>query len=330
MTRSDTTPAGPTDLSRRSWWAVLKRTVTEFQHDNLTDWAAALTYYSVLSLFPGLLVLTALLGVLGHSATQALIDNLNAIGPGQARDLLVNALRQVQGSRSLAGPLAIVGLLGALWSASSYIGAFMRATNAVYDMPEGRPMWKTLPLRVALTLALMVLVAVCAFGLVVSGALAERVGHLLGVGSVGITVWNIAKWPLVAVLVSLAIALLYWAAPNVRQPGFRWFSPGGVLALVVWAIASTGFAFYVANFGSYNKTYGSLAAVIVFLVWLWITNIAILLGAEFDAELARGRSIASGRPADEEPFLPPRDTRAMSDDARAEVRAEGLQRPDGA
>jgi membrane protein len=326
MTRSDspsdTPPTGPTDLSRRSWWAVLKRTATEFQQDNLTDWAAALTYYSVLSLFPGLLVLTAALGALGHSATQALIDNLSTIGPGQARDLLVNALRQVQGARSLAGPLAIVGLLGALWSASSYIGAFMRAANAVYDMPEGRPMWKTLPLRVALTLALVVLVAVCALGLVVSGALAERIGHLLGIGSVGITVWNIAKLPVMAVLVSLAIALLYWVAPNVRQPGFRWFSPGSVLALVVWAAVSTGFAFYVANFSSYNKTYGSLAAVIVFLVWLWLTNIAILLGAEFDAELARGRSIESGQRPDEEPFLPPRETRAMSSEARAEIQAE--------
>jgi membrane protein len=319
---AERTPTGPAELSGRSWWAALKRTMVEFRRDDMTDWAATLTYYSVLSLFPGLIVLTALLGVVGHSATQALIDTANSIGPGTARDLLVNALRQVQGAHRIAGPVAIIGLVGALWSASGYIGAFMRASNAIYDMPEGRPLWKTAPLRVGLTLALVVLVSLCALGLAISGGVAAQVGHLLGVGSVGVTVWNIAKWPVLVVLVSLAVALLYWVAPNVRQPGFRWLSPGGLLALVVWAIASTGFAFYVAHFGSYNKTYGSLAAVIVFLVWLWLTNLAILLGAEFDAELARGRAMAGGQAAEDEPFLPPRDTKAMPENVREQVRAE--------
>jgi membrane protein len=319
---SGAVPAGPTDLPRRSWWAVLKRTVAEFRRDDVTDRAAALTYYSVLSLFPGILVLTAVLGVLGHSATQSLIDNLNSIGPGQARDLLVNSLHQIQGSKRASGPLAIVGLVGAVWSASGYIGAFMRASNAIYDIPEGRPLWKLAPLRVAVTVALVLLLAVCALGVVVTGSVAGHVGRLLGIGSAGVTAWDIAKWPVLVILISLAIAVLYWISPNVRQPGFRWFSPGGLLAVLVWAVASAGFAFYVANFGSYNKTYGSLGGVIVFLVWLWLTNVAVLLGAEFDAELARGRNIEAGQSADDEPFLPPRDTRAMSADVRSEVESE--------
>ena len=304
-------PQGPTELSKRSWWAVLKRTVREFGKDNLTDWAAALTYYSVLSIFPAVIVLTAVLGLLGPSATQTLIDNINTMVPGQGRDILLNAITELQHSASLAGPFAIIGLVGALWAASGYLGAFMRASNAIYEMPEGRPVWKTVPLRVGLTLAVVVLLALSAVGVVATGTVADRAGQMLGIGSTGVLVWDIVKWPVIAALVSLVFALLYWASPNVKHPGFRWLSPGGVLAVVVWVVASAGFAFYVANFGSYNKTYGSLGGVIGFLVWLWISNIAVLLGAEFDAELARGQRIDAGQPAEQEPFLPPRDTRAM-------------------
>ncbi|WP_233594871.1 YihY/virulence factor BrkB family protein [Amycolatopsis sp. WAC 04169] len=316
-------PEGPTDLSKRSWWQVLKRTVKQFQRDNLTDWAATLTYFSVLSIFPAIVVLTAMLGLLGPAATQTLIDNINTLVPGQGREILVNAIREVGRSQGLAGPVAIVGIAGALWTASGYVGAFMRASNAIYEMPEGRPIWKTVPLRLVLTLAVVVLLAVCAVGVVATGGVAERAGRLLGVGSAGVQVWDIAKWPVIALLVSLAFALLYWAAPNVKHPGFRWLSPGGVLAVVVWVLASAGFAFYVGNFGSYNKTYGTLAGVIVFLVWLWISNIAVLLGAEFDAELARGQRIETGQSSEREPFLPPRDTRAFDDDDTAQVTTKG-------
>ena len=310
---ADHEPERPTELPKRSWWAVLQRTVREFGRDNLTDWAAALTYYGVLSIFPAVIVLTAVLGLLGPSATQTLIDNINTMVPGQGKDVLVTAIKELQHSESLAGPLAIVGLGGALWAASAYIGAFMRASNAIYEMPEGRPVWKTVPLRVGLTLVVVVLLALSAVGVVASGAVAQQAGQLLGIGARGVLIWNIAKWPVIAVLVSLVFALLYWASPNVKHPGFRWLSPGGVLAVVAWVLASAGFAFYVANFGSYNKTYGSLGGVIGFLVWLWISNIAILLGAELDAELARGQRIEAGQPAEQEPFLPPRDTRAMKE-----------------
>jgi membrane protein len=312
-------PEGPTDLSRRSWWDVLKRTVRQFGRDNLTDWAAALTYYGVLSIFPGLVVLTALLGLLGPGPTQTVIDNVNQIVPGQGREIVVGAIKELSGSRSLAGPVAVLGLLGALWSASGYVGAFMRAGNAIYGMPEGRPLWKVLPLRIGLTVGIVALLAACALGVVATGTVARQLGDLVGLGPTGVQVWEIAKWPVIAVLVSLAFALLYWAGPNVRQPGFKWLTPGGLVAVVLWAAASAGFALYVANFGSYNKTYGSLAGVIVFLVWLWISNLAVLLGAELDAELARGRGIEGGQEGEDEPFLPPRDTKAMDADEVAEV-----------
>jgi membrane protein len=315
-------PEGPTELTRRSWWEVLKRTVHQFGRDNLTDWAAALTYYGVLSIFPGLVVLTALLGLLGPAATQTVIDNVNQVVPGQGREILVGAIKELSASRGLAGPLAVVGLLGALWSASGYVGAFMRAGNAIYGMPEGRPLWKVLPLRILLTIGIVALLAVCALGVVATGTVARRLGDLAGIGSTGVLVWEIAKWPVIAILVGLAFALLYWAGPNVRQPGFRWLTPGGLVAVLLWALASAGFAVYVANFSSYNKTYGSLAGVIVFLVWLWISNLAVLLGAELDAELARGRGVEGGQDSEDEPFLPPRDTKAMDADEAAEVNEE--------
>jgi len=310
--RRDRAPDDPTDLGARGWWAALKRTVREFKDDNLTDWAAALTYYGVLAIFPALIVLVSILGLVGESATQPLIDNLGEVAPGPAKEIVTNAIENLQGDQGAAGVLFVVGLLGALWSASGYVSAFMRASNAIYDIEEGRPIWKTLPVRVGLTLVLLVLLAVTTIAVVLTGGLAEKVGDLIGLGSTAVTVWNIAKWPVLVLVVSFMFALLYWAAPNVKQPGFHWVSPGGVLAVVGWLIASAAFAFYVSNFGSYNKTYGALGGVIVFLVWLWISNIVILLGAEFNAELERGRAIEGGmRPEDREPFAEPRDTRKM-------------------
>ena len=296
----------------RHWWPVLKRTVREFREDNLTDWAAALTYYSVLAIFPALIVLVSILGLVGESATQPLIDNLGTVAPGPAQEIFTSALENLQGDQGAAGVLFVIGLLGALWSASGYVAAFMRASNAIYDIEEGRPIWKTLPVRVSLTLVLLTLLAISTIAVVLTGGLAERVGDLVGIGSTAVTVWNIAKWPVLLVVVSFMFALLYWAAPNVKHPGFRWISPGGLLAVVGWLIASGAFALFVSNFGSYNKTYGALAGVVVFLVWLWISNIMILLGAEFNAELERERAIENGmRPPDKEPFVEPRDTRKM-------------------
>ena len=293
-------PGTATRSADGSWPAVLKRTVKGFSNDNLTDWAAALTYYGVLAIFPALIVLVSVLGLVGSSATQPLIDNLGKVAPGPAKEIFTSAIKNLQGSQGAAGVLFVVGLAGALWSASAYVAAFMRASNAIYDMPEGRPVWKTLPLRVVLTLVLLVLLAVTAVGVTLTGGLAKEAGGVLGLSDTAVSVWNIAKWPVLLVVVSFMFALLYWAAPNVKHPKFRWVSPGGVLALIGWIIASLAFGFYVANFGSYNKTYGALAGPIVFLVWLWVSNLMILLGAEFNAELERGRV-----------GIEPRDTRKL-------------------
>ncbi|MGW3772761.1 YihY/virulence factor BrkB family protein [Actinomadura verrucosospora] len=310
-------PEAPTDLPARSWWQTLKRTLGEFQKDNLSDWAAALTYYSILSIFPAILVVVSLVGLAGQSATDSLVQNVGSLAPGAVRDLLVNSIRQLEGGAGGAGVVAVLSLAAAVWSASGYVGAFMRASNAVYDVPEGRPFWKTVPLRIGVTLLTLVLLSASVIAVVVSGPLARKAGDMLGVGSQAVTVWGIAKWPILVVVVGFLFSLLYWASPNAKR-GFRWVTPGSALAILLWLVASGLFAVYVANFASYNKTYGSLAAIIIFLVWLWITNLAILLGAELDAELERSRAIAGGQPPKEEPYVEFRDTRAFDEEERRE------------
>jgi membrane protein len=304
-------PQGPTDLSRPAWWATLKRTVREFFDDGLTDWAAALTYYAVLSVFPGLILLTSVLGLAGRPAIEPLLTSLGELTPGPVRDILTGSLTTIGQNQQAAGSLAVVGLAGALWSASGYVGAFMRASNAIYDVPEGRPIWKTLPIRLVVTIVVGAILAVSALIVVFTGELAEWLGRLVGAGPTAVTVWSIAKWPVLLVLIDVVFAILYWAAPNAKQGGLRWISPGGILAVLLWVAASAGFGIYAAHFGSYNKTYGTLGGVAVFLVWLWISNIVILLGAEFDAELQRSRAIATGMPAGQEPYMPLRDTEAL-------------------
>ncbi|MFC7246584.1 YihY/virulence factor BrkB family protein [Catellatospora aurea] len=301
-------PQGPTEFTRRDWWGVLKRTVKEYQQDNLSDWAAALTYRAVMSLFPGILVLVALLGLTGADTARRASAEVGAYAPGAVRDVLDNALTELQRGRgATAGLVAVLGVLLALWSASAYVSGFMRASNAIYDVPEGRPMWKTLPIRLGVTIVCALAIAVVAVALVFTGPVAARAGEFLHLGSGVVRVWDIAKWPLVIIVIALIFALLYWASPNARQGGWRWISPGSVLAVLIWLAASAGFALYAANFGSYNKIYGSLAGIIVFLIWLWISNAALLLGAEFDAELHRARALAEGHPLDQEPYLELRD-----------------------
>src|SRR3954471_7945179 len=307
-------PDTPTDLEGSSWMATLKRTIREFKEDNLTDWAAALTYYGILAIFPALLALVSVLGLIGPSATQPLIDNLGTVAPGPAKDIFTSAIQNLQKNQGAALIPFVIGLAVALWSASGYVAAFMRASNAIYDVDEGRPVWKTLPTRVGTTLVLLVMLAAVAIGVTLTGGLAKQVGNLIGVGSTAVDVWNIAKWPVILIVVMTMFAFLYWAAPNVKHPKFRWVSPGGILGVILWLVASAAFAFYVATFASYDKTYGALGGVIVFLVWLWISNLALLLGAEFNAEHERGKQMEAGRvEGDEEPFLEPRDTRKMAD-----------------
>jgi membrane protein len=305
-------PSSPTELTRGSWWGVGKRTVREFSDDNLTDWAAALTYYGVLSIFPGLVVLVSAFNLLGDTTATSVVNSIASLAPEGVQKVLTDAVHNLREAQGAAGVLAVVGVLGALWSASGYVSAFMRAANAIYDVPEGRPIWKTIPIRLGVTVVCGTLLSVSALAIVFTGTLAERIGGLIGLGPTAVTVWDIAKWPVLVFVIMVVVAILYWASPNARQTGFRWISPGGVLAVLVWLIASGGFGIYLANFASYNKTYGTLGSAIAFLVWLWISNIALLLGAEFDAELERGRAIQGGHPPQDEPYLPLRDSSKAS------------------
>jgi membrane protein len=327
-------PDSPTDLTKPSLLFVLRKTAREFQQDQCTDLAAALTYYAVLSLFPALLVLVSLLGVFGQGrkTVDAVLEAASGVVPADAMNLLRQPIEQLVSAPS-AGIALATGAIGALWSASAYVGAFGRAMNRIYEIDEGRPVWKLRPLQLVLTLAGLLLAAAIAVMLAVSGPVAEAVGRAIGAGSVAVTAWNIAKWPVIVVCVVLAVAVLYYSTPNVKQPKFRWISVGAGFAILIWLVASVLFGFYVSHFGSYNKTYGALGGVIVFLLWLWITNLALLFGAELDAELERGRQLQAGLPAERDLQLPPRDTRVSDKNEAAEEkdvdRAEQLRRSRG-
>jgi membrane protein len=288
---------------------ALKRTVAEFRDDNLTDWAAALTYYGLLSLFPGLIALVSITGLVGDpkGVTQTITEIITAIGPQSAAQTFSGPIESVASDQGTAGAAFVLGLVVALWSASGYVGAFIRASNVIYEAREGRPFWKLRPLQIAVTLTMVLLGVMLVVGLVLTGPVVDAVAEPLGVGSAAVTLWNVAKWPVMAAVFVLMVGVLYYASPNAKIRGFRWVTPGSLVAIVVWAIASAGFALYVANFGSYDKTYGTLGGLVVLLVWLWISNVAILFGHELNAELERGVEIEEGRPgAEREIQLEPR------------------------
>ena len=301
----------PKGVERKTgFWPTLKRTALEFQEDSLTDWAAALTYYGLLALFPALIALVSIVGLVGdpQSTTSTITDIVNRIGPNSAASTFAGPIRQVTESRATAGFALVIGTVVALWSASGYLGAFIRASNVIYETREGRPVWKLRPLQVLLTLVIVLLLAVMALGVVLTGPIVSAIAGPIGVSGTAVSIWNIAKWFGIAALFVLMIALLYYASPNVKQRGFRRIAPGSLVALVVWLLASGGFALYVSQFGSYNKTYGSMAGVVVILIWMWITNVAILFGHELNAERERDAQLEAGVPGSEREIqLEPRD-----------------------
>ena len=311
----DRKPDELTELRKPTWNYILKKTLREFSKDQCTDLAAALTYYAVLALFPALLALVSLLSIFhqGPSGTAALMSVVTQIAPSAAGTMrgVVSGLT----SSHAGGVGLIIGLLAALWSASGYVGGFGRAMNRIYEIDEGRPFYKLRPMMLVVTVIAVVLAALVALGLTVSGSVAEAIGSAVGAGHTAVTVFSIAKWPIMLAVVIAVVAILYYATPNIKQPKFKWMSLGAGIAVAVWILASVGFGFYVANFSHYNKFYGSLAGVIVFLLWLWITNLALLFGAEIDAEVERGRQLQAGIAAEETLQLPPRDTRASDKNA---------------
>lgn len=302
----------PTDLSARSWRYVLRKTWREFSADQCTDLAAALTYYAVLAVFPAMIALTSLLGLInmGDDGVETLLGIVEDLGGASMVESVREPLLEM-GRNQQAGLTFFLGVAGALWSASGYVGAFGRAMNRIYEVQEGRPVWKLRPMMLLLTLVLVVLTAAVLLALIVTGPVTDAVGAALGVGSTLSLAWDIAKWPVIFLVVVLIVALLYYATPNVRQPRFRWISLGAFLAIVTWAVVSAAFGVYVASFSSYDRTYGALAGVIAFLLWLWLTNLALLFGAELDAELERGRELESGMAAERVIQLPPRDRRGI-------------------
>jgi membrane protein len=294
--RADYRPAGGDGSS--SLFATIKRTFTEFSEDNMSDWAAALTYYGLLSLFPALIALVSIVGLVGDPAatTNTITDMVTKLGPSSAADTFAGPIKSITAHRGTAGILFIVGLATALWSASGYVGAFMRASNIIYETPEGRPFWKLRPLQIVVTLIMLLLLALVALALVLTGPVVKAVAEPLGISSTAVTVWDIAKWPVLLAVVVTMFAVLYYSAPNVKLAGFKWVTPGAVLAIVLWLVASAAFAFYVAHFGSYDKTYGTLGGLVCLLVWLWITNVALLLGMELNSERERSRELDAGVP----------------------------------
>jgi membrane protein len=306
--RADYAPEGA--ASKPGLGATLKRTVTEFQEDNLSDWAAALTYYGLLSLFPALIAMVSLIGIFGDpkTTTQKLTEIITEIGPGSAAETFEGPIKSITENQGTAGLAFVLGLAAALWSASGYVGAFTRASNIIYETPEGRPFWKLRPLQIGVTLAMIIMMALLAVGLVLTGPVVEAIANPIGLSSTAVDVWNIAKWPVMAAIFILMVNVLYYTTPNVKLRGFKWVTPGSILSIVVWIIASALFAFYVANFSSYDKTYGTLAGLVVLLLWFWITNLAILFGHQMNAERERSTEIEEGQPrAEKEIQLEPRD-----------------------
>jgi membrane protein len=311
---------GPEDPVRRDYrpegtyakpttFGVLRRTATEFSEDNLTDWAAALTYYGLLALFPALIALVSIVGLFAdpQETSQTITEIVTQIGPSSGAETFSGPIQSITSNQSAAGIMLVVGLVVALWSASGYVGAFMRASNIIYETPEGRPIWKLRPLQMLITLVNVVLVAILALSLVLTGPIVDAVAGPLGISDTATTIWDIAKWPVMLAIVITIIAVLHYTTPNVKLRGFKWVTPGSILAVVAWLIASAGFALYVANFGSYDKTYGTLGGVVVMLIWLWITNLALLFGHQLNAERERGHELAEGVPrADREIQLEPR------------------------
>jgi len=288
---------------------ALRRTFAEFRDDNLTDWAAALTYYGLLSLFPALIALVSILGLVGdpETTTAKVTEVIGSIGPDSATQTFAGPVESIASNRSAAGFAFVFGLALALWSASGYVGAFIRASNVIYETREGRPFWKLRPLQIVVTLVMVLLATLLALGLVLTGPVVGAVAGPLGIGSTAVTLWDVVKWPVMAAVFVVMVGVLYYASPNAKIRGFKWVTPGSLAAIVVWAIASAAFAFYVANFGSYDKTYGTLGGLVVLLIWLWVSNLAILFGHELNAELERGAEIEEGRPeAEQQIQLEPR------------------------
>ncbi|MFN8107526.1 MAG: YihY/virulence factor BrkB family protein [Nocardioidaceae bacterium] len=297
---------------KRGFFFVGWRVAKEFMKDQSLDMAAALTYYAVFAIFPAMIAVFSAVGLV--SDPQRVIAKIEEVLTPLIRestlDRVMTVLDGVAASRG-AGILAVASIVIALWAASAYVNAFRRMMNRIYGVQEGRALWKLRPLMALVTLVSLALVMLMMLIMIISGPISEAVGKVLGFGEDVAHLWDLLKLPVLLIFLVVSVAILYQATPNVKFPKLRLFSTGSVVAIGAIVVASVGLTFYVRNFANYNQVYGSLAGVIVFMLWMWIINIALLCGAELDAELERGRQLHDGQAAEESLLLPLRDDRAI-------------------
>lgn len=301
-------PAKIRQLNWRTWRGILWRSITGYLYDDCSDYAAALTFQAVTALLPSLVVIVALINLVtdGTTVVDTTVEMLRDLGLGAVvgNESLLAVVDTLLVRQDSARVLLGFGLALAIWSASGYVGVFTRASNRIYSVREGRRWWTLQLLEIGLAAVALVLLAVGGAGLVISGPLVDWAGDALGAGETARLVWSVGRWPVLVAVAIMLLSLLFWIAPNVRQPRFRWLTVGGAVALAVWALVSSGFGLYVANFGSYDRTYGSLGAIMAFLIWVYLSNIALLLGVEVNAEVQRGRLRQAGDRDPETPLAP--------------------------
>ncbi|MFE0089186.1 YihY/virulence factor BrkB family protein [Streptomyces sp. NPDC058991] len=284
----DGTPSGVLP-PRGDLLTALRRTPVSVWNDDVMDWAAALTYYAVLALIPMLLVTVSLIGLADASQTGALIERAAALVPARTRPLLEETLRELTGRQSQVRLVAVIGFLGSLWSASSYLAVFRRALHAMHGVEDARSAWRTVPRAVVTACALLAALVSSALVLTLSGELAVALGGALGLDGAAVVTWDVLKWPLLLCLAATMVLLLFRSGP-VPARGKRRRALGGGLAVLLWLAASAVFTTYTAHVGTYDRLYGPLTGFIVFLVWLWVSNLALLAGAQFEAELVKARA----------------------------------------
>ncbi|MEV0368800.1 YihY/virulence factor BrkB family protein [Streptomyces sp. NPDC050636] len=273
---------------------ALRRTPVSVWNDDVTDWAASLTYYSVLALLPSLIVTVSLIGVADPAATEQLINHISSIAPAESSPTVRRALVSMAHQHTAAWVVVGGALISALWSSCSYLAVFRRALHAMHRTKDDRPPWRKAPRIIATALLLMALLISSAVALLASGPIARALGRTLGLGEAGETTWNLVKWPLLLLLATVLAMVLFRSGPPSSR-GVRRAAPGGVVAVLLWLVSSAGFAVYASYVGTFNRLYGSLAGPVVFLIWLWFSHLSLLSGAQFNVELARAGRVVRTR-----------------------------------
>ncbi|WP_417510111.1 YihY/virulence factor BrkB family protein [Microbacterium sp.] len=301
----------------RLWTFAIRRIFRAFAADGCADVGASLAFYAILALLPASMVGFSILSVLGRDeeTAQISLDVVRAVAPEEAADGVADFLRELADLR-MSGLLLASGVLLSIWAVARYVGVFARGMNRIHRVEEGRRIWALKLSQLAIAVVIIVCAVIAALFLAGSDRVAQAVGEVFGLGEVALFIWRIVRWPLLVLLVVFVVALLYYFAPNIRPSRFRWMSLGAAVAILVLAIASMAFGFYIANLSDYDRVYGPLAGVIIFALWMWIANMSLLVGVEFDRELERVRELRDGVPAERQVQLPLRDATRIAKTVR--------------